>query len=135
MTMSTAIAQRTHVHLSDLHFEHTTWLNALAFYKDEVGIFERRLGEIATRYTGSDVLARLEHFQNRYIREREVIDELRHDIKAQENGLVKEALDRPVAIEHRLFTDHSDLRDRMITFEKLYRELKEEFHRWVAEWM
>lgn len=134
-TMSTATQARTHVRLSDLHFEHTTWLNALAFYKEEIGIFERRLGEVATRNTATEVLAKLEHFQNRYIREREVIDELRHDIKAHENSLEKEAKEHPVALEHRYFADHSELRERMVTFEKLYRELKNEFHRWVAQWM
>ncbi len=133
--MSTATKQHTHVRLSDLHFEHTTWLNALAFYKDEIGIFERRLEEIASRNTAAEVMAQLEHFQNQYIREREVIDELRHDIKAHENTLEQEAREHPVAIEHRYFTDHSSLRERMVTFEKLYRELKDEFHRWVAQWM
>lgn len=133
--MSTATKQHTHVRLSDLHFEHTTWLNALAFYKDEIGIFERRLEEIASRNTAAEVMAQLEHFQNQHIREREVIDELRHDIKAHENTLEQEAREHPVAIEHRYFTDHSSLRERMVTFEKLYRELKDEFHRWVAQWM
>jgi hypothetical protein len=135
ITMSTATQARTHVRLSDLHFEHSTWLNALAFYKDEIGIFERRLGEVATRNTATEVLAKLEHFQNRYIREREVIDELRHDIAAHEKGLEKEAKEHPVALDHRYFADHSELRDRMVTFEKLYHELKAEFHRWVAQWM
>ncbi|HOZ39564.1 MAG: hypothetical protein IPO05_19150 [Flavobacteriales bacterium] len=133
--MSTATQQRQHVYISDLHFEHTLWLNSLEFYRDEIGIFEHRLEEVAKRYTSSDVLAQLEHFQNQYIRQREVIDEVRHDIKAHENLLEKEAREHPVAIDHRHFTDHGDLRERMQTFEKLYRELKEEFYRWIGQWM
>lgn len=133
--MSNATKEQTHARLSDLHFEHTTWLNALTFYKEEIGIFERRLEEVTARNTSQEVRARSEHFQNQYIREREVIDELRHDITIHENSLEKEVREHPVAVDHRYFKDHGDLRDRMATFEKLYRELKGEFHRWVAQWM
>ena len=135
LIMSTAAKERKDVYISDLHFEHMLWLNSLKFYQDEIGVFERRLEEVAKRYTATEVLAQLEHFQNQYIRQREVLDELRHDIKAHENALEKEAREHPVAIDHRHFTDHSGLRDQMQTFEKLYRELKEEFYRWVGQWM
>lgn len=133
--MSTATSTRTHKYIGDLHFDLQNWLNALRFYREEIMIFEHRMEEIVRRNTGSDMLAELEHFQNQYIREREVIDELRHDLKQHENVLEKEAKDHPVAIEHRYFTDHGDLRERMITFEHLYKELKEEFVRWLAKWM
>ncbi|MBL7963235.1 MAG: hypothetical protein JNM31_05240 [Flavobacteriales bacterium] len=133
--MSTATQAATHKHVGELHFEHLLWLNALRFYKDEIGIFERRMEEIVRRNSGQEVMAQLEHFQNQYIREREVIDELRHDIKEHENFLEKESKERPVALEHRLYKDHAGLRDRYETFEKLYRELKYEFYHWAAKWM
>lgn len=130
--MSTATAS-TRKYIGDLHFDHMEWINALKFYKDEIMIFEHRLEEIVRRNTGQEVMAELEHFQNQFIREKEVIDELRHDIKAHENTLEKESKDNPVAIEHRYFTDHTKLRDRFQTFEKLYRELKGEFHLWLTK--
>ncbi len=123
------------VHLQDLHSDHQLWLNTLRFCKDEIVIFEHRMEDIAKRNTVSDVMAELEHFQNRYIREREVIDELRHDIKQHENHLQKFAIEHPVALDHVLFTDHTDLRDRLSTFEKLYHELKSEFMRWLVDRM
>jgi hypothetical protein len=133
--MTTATANRNHIYIGDLHFDHMEWLNSLQFYKEEIGIFERRLEEIVRRNNKHEVMAELEHFQNQFIREREVIDELRHDIKAAENLLEKEAREHPVAIEHRYFTDHTELRDRFQTFEKIYRELKSEFHQWLAKRM
>ena len=120
------------VHMQDLHSDHQLWLNTLRFCKDEITIFEHRLEDIAKRNTVTEVMAELEHFQNRYIREREVIDELRHDIKQHENHLEKFAIAHPVAVDHVLFTDHSELRDRLSTFEKLYHELKVEFMRWLT---
>jgi hypothetical protein len=131
--MSTTSSTATRLRISDLHLDHKEWLNALRFYKDELAIFEHRLEEVAQRNTKQDVMAQLEHFQNQFIREREVIDELRHDIKARENEVEKEHKDNPVAIEHRWFNDHADLRDRFQTFERLYTELKGEFRRWLAE--
>lgn len=132
MTTATAATRK---YIGDLHFDHMEWINALKFYKDELAIFEHRLEEIVRRNTKQDVMAELEHFQNQFIREKEVIDELRHDIKQHENLLEKEAKDHPVAIEHRYFTDHTELRDRFETFERLYRELKQEFQRWLAQRM
>ena len=120
---------------SDLHFEHQVWLNTLQFCKDEIAIFERRMGELATRNTDKALLAELEHFQNQYIRQREVIDELRHELKQHENALEKEVRDHPVAVEHRLFHDHTTHREAMATFEKLYRELKTDFQHWLAKRM
>ena len=135
MSTATTTSKATHKYIGDLHFDLQTWLNALRFYRDEIMIFEHRMEEIARRNNGSEVMAELEHFQNQYIREREVIDELRHDLKQHENLLEKEAKDHPIAVEHRYFSDHGDLRDRMMTFEKLYKELKEDFVRWLAKWM
>lgn len=131
--MSTLTAATTRKYIGDLHFDHMEWLNALRFYKDELGIFENRLEDIVRRNTHGEVMAELEHFQNQFIREREVIDELRHDIKQHENLIEKEAKEHPVAIDHRYFTDHVELRDRMETYEKIYRELKSDYNRWLAK--
>ncbi|MFT3884652.1 MAG: hypothetical protein QM724_04255 [Flavobacteriales bacterium] len=124
-----------HVHIGDLHSDHMLWMNTLAFCKQEIGILERRLGEVAQRNTGKEMLAELEHLQNQYIRQREVIDELHHDLKQHENELGKIAREHPIAVDHRLFQDHTAQREAMATFEKLYRELKEECMRWLAKWM
>jgi len=131
--MHTTKEQR--VHLGDLHSDHTIWLNTLQFCKDEIAIFEKRMGEIALRNTHTEVMAELEHFQNQYIRQNEVIDEMRHTMKQHENGLAQEAKEHPIAMDHRLFHDHSGHREAMHTFEKLYRELKEEFMAWLVKRM
>lgn len=133
--MSTTATAPAKKHINDLHFDHQEWLNRLRFYKDEIAIFEKRLEDIVRRNTTQEVMAELEHFQNQYIREREVIDELRHDIKQHENFLERESKERPTAIDHRLFADHAGLRDRMETFERLYGELKHELHRWLVKRM
>ena len=113
--MSTATQPAPTKHIGDLHFDHMEWLNALRFYKEDIGILEHRLEDIVRRNTKNEVMAELEHFQNQFIREREVIDELRHDIKQHENLLEKESKDHPIAIDHLASTDHTGLRERMVT--------------------
>lgn len=131
--MSTSTGIEPHkARIGDLHLDHNEWLNALRFYKDELLIFERRLEEVVRRNTKQDVLAELEHFQNQFIREKELIDALRHDIRKRENELEKEHRDHPVAIEHRWYRDHLDVRDRFATFERLYADLRAEFRRWLG---
>lgn len=133
--MSTTTTPKAKTHLADLHFDHMEWLNSLQFYKEEFSIFERRLEEIVRRNNKHEVLAELEQFQNQFIREKEVIDELRHDIKVHENFLAKESKEHPVAIDHRQFGDHKVLRDRFHTFEKIHGELRAEFRKWLAQRM
>lgn len=116
----------------DLHNDHKLWLNVLAFCKEEIGILEHRMEDIARRNTVSEVMAELEHYQNQYIRQREVIDELRHEVKQHENHLEKTEREHPVASDHVLFVDHTNLRENMVTFEKLYHELKTDFMRWLS---
>lgn len=123
------------VHISDLHFELNLWLNELKFYKDEIKIFNRRLEDIVNRNTDQEVMRQLEHFQNQYIRQIEVIDELRHEVKQHENILEQEVIDNPIDVDHRYFEDHTELRDQAVQFKKIYAELKAEYMRFLTKWM
>lgn len=122
-------------HLDVLHFEHDKWVKQLKFYKDELKTYNNRLEDIAKRYNGRGVMAELEKFQNKFIRENEVIDILIHDINQHENILVKSVKENPVASDHRLFDDHGGLRDRMEIFLKIYNELKPQFMRYLTKYM
>ena len=129
------VATEKKVHISDLHFELNLWLNEFKFYKDEIQIFNHRLEDIVSRNTKQEVLQQLEHFQNQYIRQSEVIDELRHEVKQHENMLEKEVENNPVAVDHRHVEDHTELRDQMEQFKKIYYDLKVEFMKFLTQWM
>lgn len=116
----------------ELHGEHSQWLSTLQFAKDELAVLEHRLAEIVQRNNKQEVMAQVEHFQNQFIREHEVVDELRHAVNEHDQFLQKEATERPDTITHRRFGDHTELRDRMATFDKLFAELRAEFQRWLA---
>ena len=129
MTVATA----KNVHISDLHFEMNLWLNELKFRKSEIGIFNNRMEEIVSRSEEQEFMRQLEHFQNQYIREHEVIDELRHDIKQHENILEKE--ETAIVEDDNVLDAHSSLREQMDQFRKIYYELRNEFFAYLQQWI
>lgn len=129
------VAVESKKHMSDLHFQHNVWANALKFYTEELVIFTKRLEEVTSRNTDREFLANVEHFQNIFIRQKEVIDILLHDINQHESELVKYAKDHPIAVDHVYFQNHTSLVDRIETFEKIWKELREEYMRFLAKWM
>ncbi len=117
----------------DQHQHHKAWLNYLAFYKDEMQVFQKRLEEVAAKNTDGEVLALVEHFQNQLILQREQHDILRHDIKQDENRIEKLFETDPVFAENSRPKAELVLIDRMETFGRLFHEMKEELYRFVAK--
>jgi hypothetical protein len=112
---------------TDMHFELKLWLNEFKFYKEEIKIFNRKLEDIVKKRRDMEVMKDVEHFQNQYIRQIEVIDELRHDVKQYENALEKEIKLNPTNVDQQFFEDHSGLNEEVVQFKKIYNELKREF--------
>jgi hypothetical protein len=122
------------IDVKKLHRENKVWKNELLFVADEIKIYESRLSELVMGDTTKDMLRSLEHFQNQFIREKEVIDQLKHDVKIHEHKLV-EFVRNNVGDEELMIKVHYELKDRMETFRKIFGELKEKFYHFLAEWM
>jgi hypothetical protein len=120
-------------HVNDLHQLYTGWLKDLAFYKDELGTFGKRLEEVVTQNNKKEILASVEHFQNQFIRQNELIDELRHTYNEKELGLVSNVLANPIASDRVIYQDPADLKEEFETFERIYREMKVEFESFLSK--
>jgi predicted nuclease with TOPRIM domain len=117
-----------------LHVEHSQWLENLKFYEDEVVILKSRISEIASKNTSSDVLKEVEHFQNQLIIQKNEIDELRHSIKDHEMYIENTVAHNPAA-DHKYVNDHVKERDRMETFERLFKEMKDQLNKFLSKTM
>lgn len=126
---------KQNIYYTDLHSEHMMWSREMDFYKEEINFFEKRLEEIVVKYTNKDVLAELSHFQNNFIRQKEVVDEIKHEITINEDRLQEFVEGHPVAIDHVHFADHKSLRDQMNTFRKIYVDLKNEYFKFLSKYM
>ncbi|MCB0517561.1 MAG: hypothetical protein H6577_23050 [Lewinellaceae bacterium] len=128
------LTQTKKTHLSDFHFEHKLWMNELGFAGEEILIYEHYLEDLVKRHSEQEMLAALEHFQNQFIKEKEVMDILRHDIRASEHELVAFIQKHPESFDSFNLEDHRDLKDRMEQFRKIFGDLKARFFQFMLDW-
>jgi len=107
--------------------EHLSWLTKLDNAKFHFKDLELRLQNGLKETTDASLLPQAESFQNRFIRQKEVIDELRHEIKQHENHLQR--LDQP---SHLLLLTHVNLREQYNRFYELFIELERDFDEFLA---
>src|ERR1044072_748680 len=105
-----------------LFTEHISWLKNIDQAKSELRELELRLEKAAPQFHAKAMMARVEQFQNRLIRQREVLDELRHEVKQHDNHL--ETMDSPA---HVLLLEHIGLREQYNRFYELFIELERDF--------
>ncbi|MEY3050485.1 MAG: hypothetical protein RLY31_270 [Bacteroidota bacterium] len=112
---------------SDLHFENKYWLNELKFAASELLLFQQYLERLAKQEGPVAFFAQIEQYQNQFIREKEVIDIILHDIRRNEQRLAEFTRNHPVTYDLYEMDDHDDLRDGMDRFRKIFGELKTNF--------
>jgi hypothetical protein len=107
-----------------------SWKRELSSTKEEIKSFEKELAGLASHSHNRDIFPYIEHFQNNFIRQKEVIDELRHDLPDSSRRMESMFLSTYDGTEHDI---HAELCDRMDTFRKLYLELREKFQQFEAD--
>jgi type II secretory pathway predicted ATPase ExeA len=117
-----------------LHSEIAEWKSNVELVRAEISIFQKQLGGIVRKNSLEDVLKGVEHFQNQFIRQLEVSDELFHELKAADHRLARTA-DTGTDSEFVFAEDDTALRDSVETYNKLFLELKNEFHLFLGKWM
>ncbi len=118
--------------MSEIHEENLTWINNLRFYEEEIKALNQRLEVVARISREPELMAQVEHFQNQFIRQREVVDDIKHHVKISDRVLFdsgQHAADTPPA----LLYNHDGMRDEYETFEKIYHELKADFEHFLAQ--
>lgn len=118
----------------DLHLEHKQWSSELALWQDELKSFNKRLEEMVLRWTETDVLVQLEHYQNQFIMHAGIINKLQRHIKVHEINMAyhsKKAEDVVNEVQAQL---HLEFRTRMETQRKIFGELKKEFFSYLLKY-
>lgn len=109
--------------------ENSLWRNELIFFKDEIKVLRQHLLEVAGKTHHPDAAVGTEHFQNQFVRQEEVLHELKNDVKMHERRLSEASL------ADGEMEGHDSLRDRIETFRKIYGDLKNEFMEFLGKWM
>lgn len=121
--------------IHSLHMENEMWINELKFHLDEIDIFERRLMEVIIKNTDKDALAKMESYQNKFIRQRELTEETLKELRGREKQILKFINDHPVATEHIPFTAYGSQLEAIERHRSLYAEMKSEFYHFISDWM
>lgn len=119
--------------IRELHFDHELWLIEMAFWKKEIEVLDKYLAAVNASYSDTVVRAEVEHFQNQFIIQLNFINSLKNDVKAQE-ALIS-LLENDISnkkLQQKKADDEYDIRDRMLTNQKLYVELKQSFKKWLS---
>jgi len=120
---------------SDLYFEHKQWRRELFFWEDELKSYKNRLCELVARWTNKDMLAQLEHFQNQFIIQEEVIDVFQDDINIHETDIANYSKKGIDSLNQSLVKKHIEFRNRMEVQRHIYSDLKKEFYKFLTQYM
>lgn len=120
-------------YITEEHQDHVKWAKDLEFYTEDLAFLRKQLEEVSSKNTATEVKQEVEKYQNQFIIQKNEIDILNHAINAEEELLVENVVDNPVAVDHRKVEDNVSLRDRVETFAKLFKEMKEEFNTFLAK--
>ncbi len=120
---------------SDLHFEHNQWKRELFFWEDELKSFQNRLEELVKRWTKKEMLVELEHYQNQFTLQNEVINTLQEDIHIHEISIAAASKKGKDLLDTALVKKHIEFRNRMEVQRNIYRDLKKEFFKFLTKYM
>ena len=105
-----------------LHQLHQEWKKDLLLSEKEIKSLQDELTELTKQPLSHDQLAKVEHFQNALIRQKEVVnDELQLVIKGDK------MMSEGNGDDAQLHMLHNKLQDDMDTFDRLFVDLLEEF--------
>ena len=113
--------------LLDMHAQHAEWQNKIKFYRSELDNLNKRLDEVVLSKPPQELMATIEHFQNQFTVQSEVLDIMRHDFKQHENA-IEAKQENMKNFDSSLLDNHKSHEERLDQFEKLFKELRDEFN-------
>jgi hypothetical protein len=122
--------------ISMMSDEHTSWLSALDFYKQELNTVKERLTEIAGKNTSKELGADIEHYENQLKVQSENIDKLSHDIHSNLAKSAAQARNSSAGyIDSALIAEHNRQKDKFLAEERVINALRQDFIRFASKWM
>lgn len=118
--------------LNFLHHQSNDWNRELEFYKDEIAVLAKRLEEAASKNTSKEILAQVEHFQNKFIMLREQVDVLKHDVSAYAKSIEDIVKDKPEHTNEKSSSTNEALLERVNDLAKSLANTRFEFNGFLA---
>lgn len=113
--------------LQDMLAEHNEWQAKINFYRSEIERMKETLSDTLHGESNQYNMPHVEHFQNQFILQKDVLDIMRHDFKQHENKIEAHAT-KPVL---NLANMHQNEREKLYSYEKIFKDLREEFQSFI----
>lgn len=117
----------------EIHRTITGWKDEVNSVREDIATLKDHLEKAVGSKIRHETLAHVEHFQNQFIRHKEVADELYHDLKQTSKRLSKESDGKDTVNGENSTAAMQHLTDRMHTFKKLFSALKSDFNRFMEK--
>lgn len=112
--------------LNQMHSEHAQWQSKIKELKSQLLKCNDQLAEMVMAKPDTELLALIEHFQNQFTIQREVLDIMRHDFKQHENAIEAHQREEMNQLE-KLNEFHIKSKERLDEYDRIFSELKDEF--------
>jgi chromosome segregation ATPase len=112
--------------LNQMHEEHAQWQSEIKNLKSQLQKFNDQLAEMVMSRPDPELLPQIEHFQNQFTVQREVLDIMRHDFKQHENAIEAHQKGELNQFE-KLAEMHAQNKTRLSEYGRIFGELKDEF--------
>ncbi len=119
--------------LNSLHHQVNDWLREVEFYKQETSLLKKRLEEVAAQNSGQDVMAQVEHFQNKFIVQSEQIDILHHDLNKQSEAITLQVKEKPEHAHEKFLDVNDKMQQRVKIFTSGFGDLRFEFNKFLSK--
>lgn len=124
----------SHTNITNPATLQTEALRGLSFYKEEIKILDERLMEAACKNNSFEARQQIEHFQNQFMLQQKNINGLRHRINEYLQQMGEDMMLHEGHIEKRLLEKDLSLTEQYKNLEKLIRELRDEFNKFLVKW-
>jgi peptidoglycan hydrolase CwlO-like protein len=121
--------------INTLHHQYNDWMKELDFYKNEIKILENRLTEVAVKNTSKEVLADVEHFQNKFIILNERNDETRHAVNISKTEIEKLAIEIPEQVNAKIVDEQHQLKNNVNGFVYSFADTRYELNNFLSRVM
>jgi hypothetical protein len=106
----------------------------LLFYADEILIISNRLEELSAENNHEEFNQRADYFREQIMVQSECINELRAEIRENEQALVEDIIDNPSAISLRKKKYQQREQKSLLVFDIGFNALRQDFQRFCAKW-
>ncbi len=115
------------------HHENTKWLEAIAFYADELRYFQKMIEEVESKNTNEQLLHQTKTFSHEFIAATEVLENLQIGIKIQEKMFTEYAQSKSFLFDEQMELIHERQRSAFEILEKDFTLHKHQFYHFLSK--